>query len=949
MVDIAQIERFVTTLYGQARGCEGVHAFVTALDPSIPGGEKRVATRELPTVIGHAERHDRPGRGVYACVNMLRASEQKRSKDALGLLVAVHVDLDFKDIEASPEEALAAVAGLSVQPTMCVFSGGGLHLYWVLSDPLEATTSNIELLESLNERAADMLGAATQTRDVSRLLRIPGTHNSKRALPGDAGQMVVISETIGSGEVHDVDDLDEWLSVQGPVLRARETEARSHAAPENPWLAVARAQGFKPSIDVEQRLAAMSFGAAGDASIHQTQLQVSASMIAKGHAPEEVRQVLLDATRGAAGSYGDKWNWRREEANIAKIVAGAVAKFQPLAPKPKVEPRSASVEAGASPKLVANGGEVVPFERREKPEKKAKIKASKGETPMHIVVGNAVIETMKERGVGVVFTPKGAWRCTDGVWSLAADGLKGWLDVEIEKACRAIGVETANRLVSEARAYVSRDPDLWREHVAWDMHGKIPTLSGLVDPVTLDVEPLRPEHHCTWRIPAKYDPAAACPWWALVLEEGFADREAGERAEIVGVLQEIAGAGLIDVKSKALSKALILVGGSNCGKSVILDVMGGLHGDEPIAAGLDALEGSHGLMSFVRRAPWVLHEAFDQRKWHFSSGVKAIVEGKPVHINVKNGPMLNQRIRAPIFWGTNYPPQFREATRAIVNRMVIVTCRREFVEDELVGAGIEAKRLGYDSPASLVLATELPGLLNWAIAGLQRALNRGFIEQSAEMRETADEVHRDSNLAAGFIDDCVEFDATSRLSVPDFCAAFSVWWLESKGEDRRTPSNESISKAVIALGERRIAYHPKELRDNRRRYYAGIRFNASGVEFWERAVESDLFEGKTASTTEKTGSPNGSIPEAWKLKPAILAMVAAFRGKPKETKPNQDVRDGVSSGVSWPKTTDTLPQKTDTRAETDTRATDTFNLTDTELTPQLTRADEPRERKDPLF
>jgi putative DNA primase/helicase len=44
---------------------------------------------------------------------------------------------------------------------------------------------------------------------------------------------------------------------------------------------------------------------------------------------------------------------------------------------------------------------------------------------------------------------------------------------------------------------------------------------------------------------------------------------------------------------------------------MLVEVMSGLLTDEPIATPLDALSGPHGLMEFVRRAPWTLHKAFD--------------------------------------------------------------------------------------------------------------------------------------------------------------------------------------------------------------------------------------------------------------------------------------------------------------------------------------------------
>jgi phage/plasmid-associated DNA primase len=108
-------------------------------------------------------------------------------------------------------------------------------------------------------------------------------------------------------------------------------------------------------------------------------------------------------------------------------------------------------------------------------------------------------------------------------------------------------------------------------------------------------------------------------------------------------------------------------------------------------------------MPFLKRRPWVLHEAFDQRKWHFSSDVKTVITGEPININVKNGPVLSQRVTAPIFWGTNHPPQLKESSNAITNRLVVIECRWEFKPDNRVGAAKEAFRLGLGKPSNLVL------------------------------------------------------------------------------------------------------------------------------------------------------------------------------------------------------------------------------------------------------
>jgi hypothetical protein len=99
------------------------------------------------------------------------------------------------------------------------------------------------------------------------------------------------------------------------------------------------------------------------------------------------------------------------------------------------------------------------------------------------------------------------------------------------------------------------------------------------------------------------------------------------------------------------------------------------------------------------------------------------------------------------------------------------------------------------------------------------------------------------------VEDCVGFDPRARLRVPDFCAAFSVWFLQQKGEGRNIPSNVSIGKAMRALGDPRIGMDVKEMRDNTSRFYCGIALNKAGLRYHRTAFESRLFEGKMAIAT----------------------------------------------------------------------------------------------------
>jgi hypothetical protein len=252
--------------------------------------------------------------------------------------------------------------------------------------------------------------------------------------------------------------------------------------------------------------------------------------------------------------------------------------------------------------------------------------------------------------------------------------------------------------------------------------------------------------------------------------------------------------------------------------------------------------------------------------------VKAIITQEPVTINVKNGPVLSRIVRAPIFWATNFQPQFKESTRAIVDRMIVIEVTRAFVESQPIGAAAEAIKRGFSKPGEFVIATELPGVLNWAMAGLRRALERGSIELTSGIKKTADAIHRDSNLVAGFLDECIGYDRNARIRTTDFCLAHSAWFLEMKGEDHRLPSNDSIGKALRAIGDPRIGMDVEEMRDNTSRFYCGIALNKAGLQYHLTAFESRLFEGKVATATAPDREVNSLIPPSWNVKKSVIGM-----------------------------------------------------------------------------
>jgi P4 family phage/plasmid primase-like protien len=843
---------------------------LSSFDNDKSGGHqsKHLTTRDSGEVSTFMSKYDRDGRALFFSVGTLKDDTKERSKENVAEISMLHVDIDLKDVDDSRADVerklqqLTSPDGRAFPPSVVVFSGHGLHAYWLLTESIDphvdTNQADIELdLHTL----ADLVGGDTKVCEIARLMRLPGSHNTKF---GEWCQVKVVYPSHFDGETvlrrYELEDLREMLREKSPIILRKERPRAatvSEGGEDNEFTRYWKETGHTPQTDVEKRINAMMYMGSGDASIHETQIAVASSMVGKGYVDDVIVDLLEAATRAAAGKYGERWNWKREVSDIRRDVVKWRKEHPPKpgkSPPPiKLEPVSTSTD------VAVTGSKIV--KRTVNPD-----------NATHIKVGDSIIGVIRGRGDAMIFMDKASWYYNDGLWTMDATDRPGWLKVGIEQAIMAGGYSSSQKLRNEVLSWVQVRPEFWRKDVPWDQHGMVPTRSGLIDPRTLELINMQPDHYATWRIECEYDKDAKCPHWLRMLEDVFEDRKPDVRAATIAVIQELLGAGLIDRKPRGLSKALILHGGSNFGKSGLLEVLGGLFGSDVNGTALKTLEGTHGMMQFVRRRPWVLHEAFDQREWHFSSSVKAIITGEPVPINIKNGPLITQRIDAPIFWGTNHPPQFKESTKAIVNRIVVIDCRREFIEGQAVGAAVVAIRQGLDKPSSLVLRDEMPGVLAWAVIGLQRALKRGFIEQTPEMKSAGEEVRAESNLVARFLEECCWYSPDHRISSPDFCLAFAAWWLENKGEDRRVPSNDVIGKALLAMSDAKIAIDRNELKDMHRRYYCGLILNYAGLDFHKAGFINRNLEGKASSASVPGPSVNDPIPETWNKKPAIVEM-----------------------------------------------------------------------------
>jgi hypothetical protein len=197
-----------------------------------------------------------------------------------------------------------------------VFSGHGLHLYWQLRQALPAAPANIFRIETALRKVADVFAGDPAVCECSRLMRLPGSHNTK------AGGWLTVRVVRWRGETYRLEALEEWLATAKPLLQRRPSEKRA----ADPFSELGQAQIIVAPIDVDERLATMEYGGPDETSVHNTQLSVTAALLNRGWPVEDVVERVLIATAKAVGREGRGWDWEQEERDLRLMCRSWLAK-----------------------------------------------------------------------------------------------------------------------------------------------------------------------------------------------------------------------------------------------------------------------------------------------------------------------------------------------------------------------------------------------------------------------------------------------------------------------------------------------------------------------------------------------------------------------------------------------------------------------------------------------
>lgn len=125
---------------------------------------------------------NRDDTNLYFTPNIIK-DWKPRSSDNTGWITSLFVDIDDVTVDEAEQRLTDSILP---EPTIKVFTGRGVHYYWILNYKNRLTTAKdySKTWSKLQQLFINELGGDQAVKDLGRLMRIPGTYNAKRGEQG---------------------------------------------------------------------------------------------------------------------------------------------------------------------------------------------------------------------------------------------------------------------------------------------------------------------------------------------------------------------------------------------------------------------------------------------------------------------------------------------------------------------------------------------------------------------------------------------------------------------------------------------------------------------------------------------------------------------------------------------------------------------------------------------
>ncbi len=719
---------------------------------SFPGHVYRCIdqTGEGRPPVSSAERRDdlnAQGYEAYFTVNGFAGQPDARREHCTS------INAFFADIDGRKDEAELAAIKARLMPTFILETKNGHHLYWLLDEPVfrdevsdAEWVSAIATWERIEASVVATLKADPVVKDLTRILRIPDTYYWKKS--GDAWKGGVANAPFKIKGVHKEPAARYPMAAVEEAFPPAPEVAAFPPTPQGDQMrkfADAERQNFFAMVNaaypVEERpsFKRLISGQPGtlppDVASRNTALVVAASLMRQAGWSQSKALAHLQET-GWHGTEKERGGWREMQSTVASAYrAGYTYSYK---------------------------HEIVAFNMT--PEEQLKIQAA------YTAVGKARRETdktrfsnyeyeirtryphLKKNEVGIVFDYR------DGVYTMMTDQQLSNLILSMMHEDMLWGYRTKRNVSDKVACLVSIVPDLVLTPDKGDLFN---VRNGILQLSTGVLMPHTPDYVSLVQSPVAYDPDATAPTWLACLDAWMRGAESPEKKLM---LQQYAG--YLLTSSMAYAKALFLVGDGGNGKSTFADTLAMVVGEQATSRiDLEDLYSTFGLKGLIGKRLNVVEEVGGN--YYQAHKLKKLVSGESLTINVKFKDQFKFTPEAKFVFAVNTMPRVDDSSSATERRICVVQFANNFRDNPDTSLRF----------AGGALAQELPGILNWMLAGYRALAASGRFAATDEQAQSLAEYREENSSVDGFVGECLVFRAdapvetTARLygEYKDYC------------------------------------------------------------------------------------------------------------------------------------------------------------------------------------
>jgi putative DNA primase/helicase len=328
------------------------------------------------------------------------------------------------------------------------------------------------------------------------------------------------------------------------------------------------------------------------------------------------------------------------------------------------------------------------------------------------------------------------------------------------------------------------------------------TKNAVFDLEKCEVIKRRRDHFITKSAAVSYDPNARCPEWLKFLDLIMAGDQ-----ELITFLQKAVGYSMTGITDERCF--FILYGTGRNGKSTFVETVARMLADyaqrTPTETLLDKrYDGIPNDVARLQGARFVYAAESKQGRSLSEERIKDLTGNDTISARYMRAEWFDFRPEFKLWLSTNHKPNIKGTDNAIWDRVRLIPFTVRIPDDVVL-------------PSARVTAmfdAELPGILNWALAGAMLWRQEG-LKMPESVKGATDDYRSEMDILGDFLEDCCVLDPSEEVITNDLYSTYEDW-CDTNGE--KAMCNRIFSSRLKDRGFQRI----QKTGGNRVRVWLGI-------------------------------------------------------------------------------------------------------------------------------